>query len=89
MYNSGICYFPFWWIIPLGMIVLCFFMMMFRKRPVLCGFRFRKTDYNRNTDSKSPFDILDSRFALGEITLEEYEKKKRILKETIETEKKL
>ena len=73
MYGQELCAFPFWWMFPLIMVVLCFFMMRGRKGSMMCGFGPR----SKFRDSSR--DILDKRYARGEIDKEEYEEKNRIL----------
>ena len=68
-----------WWLFPLAMIALCFFMMKGRKGSVMCGFGSRKEESPEIRFSESAKDILDKRFALGEIDREEYEEKKRLM----------
>ncbi len=62
----------FWWIIPVIMIILCFFMMRGRRGAGMCGHR-------THTRGSSALDILDERYARGEIDKREYEDKKRDL----------
>jgi uncharacterized membrane protein len=45
----------------------------------MCGFGSRSTDSHRISASDSARDILDKRYALGEINKEEYAEKKGIL----------
>ena len=62
--------FHWWWIIPIAMMVWCFFMMS-RRRGCMTG-------WSRSRHlSNSAREILDKRYALGEIGKEEYEEKKR------------
>jgi uncharacterized membrane protein len=68
-----------WWLFPLAMIALCFFMMRGRKGSVMCGFGSRKEDTRGIKASDSAKDILDKRFALGEIDRQEYEEKKQLI----------
>ncbi len=69
----------YWWMIPLAMMVLCFFMMAGRKGTAMCGFRSHGENRQiRTTDTA--VDILDKRFALGEIDKKEYEEAKSALK---------
>jgi uncharacterized membrane protein len=71
--------FSYWWFMPVAMIVLCFFMMRGRKGSMMCGFGSSDKDTHRINASDSARDILDKRFALGEIDKAAYEEKKRIL----------
>jgi putative membrane protein len=71
--------FPLWWIWPLVMIALCYFMMRGRRGSMMCGFGSRDTDSGPIKDSDSAMEILDKRYALGEINREEYEEKKQAL----------
>ena len=71
--------FSYWWLFPLAMIALCFFMMRGRKGQMMCGFGTRDEDIQRINASDSARDILDKRFALGEINKEEYEEIKKHL----------
>ena len=75
MYWSEVSGGSLWWLFPIAMMVLCFFMM--RKRGGwMCGFgpRYRNDKLISASDSAS--EILDKRYALGEINKEEYEDKK-------------
>jgi uncharacterized membrane protein len=49
---------------------------------MMCGFGSRGTDNHKIRDSRSAMEILDKRYALGEIDKEEYEEKKRTLTES-------
>ncbi len=60
--------FQWWWLIPIAMMVLCFFMM--RGHGCMMG----RSNYSRDESAK---EILDKRFAKGEIGKEEYEDMKR------------
>jgi len=71
--------FEFWWIFPLIMIVLCFFLMRGRMGSMMCGHNSHDKDSHNLSDSGSAKDILDKRYAIGEINKEEYEEKKRTL----------
>jgi uncharacterized membrane protein len=57
------------------MIIICFFMM--RSKGIMCGHSSRDT-HNQGTESAR--EILDKRYAGGEIDETEYERKKRDLK---------
>ncbi len=59
--------FHWWWIIPIAMMVLCFIMM----RGCFVG-RSRSRHV-----AETAREILDKRYALGEISKQEYEEKKR------------
>jgi uncharacterized membrane protein len=78
MFAAELCNFSFWWIFPVIMIALCFFMMRGRKGTMMCGFGSRNS--NRHiSDSDSAKEILEKRFALGELDQKEYEEKKNVL----------
>ena len=79
MFGTEFCNFSFWWLIPVAMIGLCFFMMRGRKGSMICGFGPQNNDSHHINPSDSPMDILDKRYAAGKIDEKEYEKKKIIL----------
>ncbi len=62
--------FHWWWIIPLAMMILCFIMMRGRRG---CMTGWSKSP--RTTETAR--EILDKRYALGEISKEEYQERKR------------
>jgi uncharacterized membrane protein len=68
-----------WWLFPLVMIVLCFLMVRGWKGSMMCGFGSGDENGHRKNISDSAKDILDKRYAGGEIDKEEYEEKNRIL----------
>ena len=69
----------FWWVIPLLLMFLCCLGMPWRKRSGICGFRWSNSDSRNVSPADSAIDILDKRYALGEIGREEYEERKRFL----------
>ena len=79
MYAAEVSNFSLWWLFPLVMIVLCFLMMRGRKGSMMCGFGTVNEDSHRTEVSDSAKDILDKRYARGEIDKEEYQEKKRLL----------
>jgi len=67
-----------WWIFPIVMMIVCFFMMRGRMCGMMRGHDTQDTtDPHRSASSDSAREILDKRYALGEISKEEYEEKKR------------
>ncbi|MDE3741068.1 SHOCT domain-containing protein [Maribacter polysaccharolyticus] len=56
----------YWWVIVLAVIALVIFYYMGKNG-------------NNKRNRETPIDILDYRFARGEITKEEYEEQKRII----------
>jgi uncharacterized membrane protein len=67
----------FWWVMPLVMIVFCFFMKKRCDVKTMCG--WETTELGRLSDSAG--NILDKRLAQGEVDRKEYETIKRTLKE--------
>lgn len=80
MYGSELSNFSFWWIVPILMMILCFLMMRGRRGSMMCGFGSRGIDSQQSGASDS--DLLDKRYASGEINKEEYEEKRRTLTES-------
>lgn len=78
--------FGWWWIIPVAMIImcaLCFFMMRGSGRFMACGpFSRMSPDAFWSGRSESAKEILDKRYARGEIEKEEYEAKKKDIERT-------
>lgn len=67
-----------WWIFPIVMMILCFFMMRGRMCCMMGGHDTRDTaDPHGSASSGSAREILDRRYALGEISKDEYEEKKK------------
>jgi len=60
--------FHWWWIIPIAMMILCFIMMRGHRGCFMGRSRSRSV-------SETAREILDKRYALGEISKEEYEEK--------------
>jgi len=85
MYAAEVSNFSLWWLFPLAMIALCFLMMRGRKGSMMCGFGSRHEDSHHIEASDSAKDILDKRYALGEINTEEYTEKKQILNQSNST----
>jgi len=79
MYAAEVSNFSLWWLFPLVMIVLCLLMMRGRKGSMMCGFGSGHENSQRTNISDSAKDILDRRYARGEIDKQEYQEKKRIL----------
>jgi putative membrane protein len=85
-YDSFYCGFGWWWIFPLVMIimfVLCLFMMRRRTGFMMCGpFSQASGDSFGKGRPESAREILDKRYARGEIGKDEYEDKKRDIDRT-------
>jgi len=79
MFGDEFCNFSFWWLIPVVMMALCFFMMRRRKGSMICGLSSHTKDSHRINPSDSAMDILDKKYVAGQIDEKEYEKKKIIL----------
>jgi putative membrane protein len=62
--------FHWWWVIPIAMMVLCFLRMRGRRGCMVREVRSPQA-------GESAREILDKRYALGEISKEEYDEKKR------------
>jgi len=68
----------FWWIFPLLMIIMCFFMMSRGCFGCMMG-KHMSGDKEKRTQAdsgESAFNILNKRYASGEIDRNEYEAKK-------------
>ena len=60
----------YWWMVPLGMMLLCIITM---RGKGMCGIH----SWRENASSETAREILDRRYALGEIDRSEYEEKIR------------
>jgi uncharacterized membrane protein len=79
MYESELCAFSFWWIVPIVMMILCFLMMRGRRGTLMSRFGCCGSDRHQAKSAQSAKDILDRRYASGDIDKVEYEEKKRTL----------
>jgi len=69
----------YWWVFPLILMVLCYFGMRGRRGSGMCGFRSRGNDTRDIHPTDSAIDILDKRYALGDLSREDYEERKRTI----------
>ena len=79
MVGSELGHFSFWWIIPIVMIIVCFLMMRGRRGSMMCGPWSCNSGHQPYKDSDSALDILDKRYASGEIDTAEYQEIKNTL----------
>ena len=79
MYCSEFFNSSWWWIWPVLMIAMCYFMMRGRRGSMMCGFGPHYKGRPKINVSDSSLEILDKRYAAGDIDKAEYEEKKRIL----------
>ncbi len=69
--------FGWWWIFPVIMVVACLFVMRGRMGCMMGGHKQNEPKKQSLSDSSdSALDILNRRYALGEIDKREYEEKK-------------
>jgi len=85
-YESFCSGFGWWWVFPIAMIILfalSFFMMRGRTGCMMCGpFGRGSEDAFWKGRSESASEILDKRYAAGDIGKEEYEDKKKDISRT-------
>ncbi len=72
-------FYGYWWIFPLIMIIFCIFFMRRGCGRMMCGSGSHTGDTSHNCTVESGLEILDKRFAQGDINEDEYEEKKRKL----------
>jgi uncharacterized membrane protein len=80
MFGSEFFNSSLWWILPLVMIAFCFLMMRGRKGSMMCGLGSDHAESDSTSDSDSAINLLDKRYALGEINKEEYEEKRNAIR---------
>ena len=86
MYWTEACAFSWWWLFPIIMMILCFFMMRSRRGTMMCGCGPRSFYRRQTDDPDSALEILDRRYASGEIDQAEYAEKKRHLTASVDPE---
>lgn len=69
----------YWWLFPLVMFIVCFLVIRRRKGSTMCGCGFRGTSNHKIANSSSAVEILDKRYALGDVDKKEYEERKSAL----------
>jgi putative membrane protein len=72
----------YWWLFPIlmiGMMVLCFFIMRGYMGSMMCRPHSRGKDTHDEKAGGSALDILNKRYARGEVDKQEYEEKKKTL----------
>jgi len=85
MYVSELTWNSFWWIIPIFMMLLCFFMMRRSRGFRMCCFGPRDIEDHETRGSESAAEILDKRYASGEIDRDEYEEIKRTITDSMDS----
>ena len=86
MFYSDLSCFSFWWIIPIFFMIMCFLMMRSRRGSMMCGFGSRNIDEGQATDSYTAMEILNKRYASGQINKDEYQEMKRSLTDSTDIE---
>ncbi len=83
MFGSEFHGYAMWWIFPLLMMVLCIFMCAFMMRgrtgSMMCRLGSGSTGGHGGDTSNSALDVLNKRYAQGEISKEEYEEKRSVI----------
>ena len=79
MYGAEIYSGSSWWLCPIFMVVFCFLIAKRGKRQKMCELLTKHNDAYPSLDANTAIDILDKRYALGEIDEVEYDRKKKIL----------
>ncbi len=79
MFGSELSCFSFWWIIPIIMMIMCFIMMRNRRGAMMCGFGSRDDGNYKYKGSDTAEEILDKRYASGEISKDEYKEMNKAL----------
>ena len=87
MYCSEFFGSTWWWVWPVLMMAMCFFVMRRWRGPMMCGFSPKPKERPQYSTSDSPTDILDKRYAAGAIDKVEYEEMKRSLCDIANTRK--
>ncbi len=86
MFYSDLSCFSFWWVIPIFLMIMCFFMMRSRRGSMICGFGSRNIGDDQTMDSNTAMEILNKRYALGQINKDEYQEIKRSLTDSTDIE---
>ena len=88
MVGSELCAISVWWIVLIVMMILCFFMIRRHRGTMMSGFGCCGRNWQQGRGKESYMDILDRRYASGDIDKTEYEEKKRLLTGPINPENK-
>jgi uncharacterized membrane protein len=79
MFASEFHFCTLWWIFPLLMIILCIFMMKGRMGAMMCRPGSCSKDSRSGDISASALELLNKRYAQGELNKEEYEEKRSLM----------
>lgn len=74
--------FGYWWIFPIvmiGMMALCFLIMRGHMGFMMCGPSSREKDIHGEEAGGTALEILNKRYARGEVDKQEYEEKKKTI----------